>query len=537
MPLIQRLPSDLENGAHLLKRREKAASLKAMWADTYRECYEYTMPQRETFSWHAPGQKKNRHLFDSTGQQATYIAANNAQALLCPSWKHWSLLGPGGAIPAEEAEDPEVIDGLQESTETAFHYINHSNFSSVISETFLDLMVGTGALTLDEGELDDPLLFDGLPLSILEIEEGPKGRIETTFMRRTPLARNLVRMYQGMKVTDLSRESQEQVRKKPDTEIPIIQAIVFHPKSRRYFGVVIEEASKHIVWRYDYETSSPVIVARASVVSGEVYGRGRVMIALPDIKTLNTMQEYVLRHSAMVVAPPLTGVSDGVMNPFTVQLVPNTVIPVKSNEDGNPSLRVLELGANFAITDAIMDQLRNSVRRTLLGERRTDARVHSATEVAIDDRNRLWDMGAEFGRIQGELLAPVMSRVVWILQRRGLIAPIKVDGKQVTLKFVSPLARAQDQEDLIALQQAMDLSAIAAKVGGEPAMLAMTAGWKFEQLPAWLSKRTGLDADLVRTKAEQQELTETVQQGAAALAQQPQGAAPASNVVPMRKIA
>src|SRR5690242_8008252 len=146
MPHIKKLPSGLENGAALIKRREKAQSLKELWRDTYQECYEYAMPQRETFSWYSPGQKKNRHLYDSTGQTATYIAANNAQALLCPSWKQWSSLAPGGDVDPEMAEDPEVIDALQEATATVFHYLNHSNFSTVIPEVFLDLMVGTAAL-------------------------------------------------------------------------------------------------------------------------------------------------------------------------------------------------------------------------------------------------------------------------------------------------------------------------------------------------------------------------------------------------------
>lgn len=539
MPLIKKLPRDLENGAALIKRREKAQTLKEMWRDIYQECYEYAMPQRETFSWYAPGQKKNRHLYDSTGQTATYIAANNMQALLCPSWKHWSALSPGGDIDPEEAENPEIIDGLQEATATVFHYLNHSNFSTVIPEVFLDLMVGTGAIDVDEGEPDNPIVCDAIPLSVIELEEGPNGRIETTFMRRCPLARNLLRMYRGLTEGDLPDDVKRQIDKKPDTEVPLIQCLVYYPEDRHYYGVVVLEASKKIVWRFDYEESSPRIVGRASVISGEIYGRGRVMAALPDIKTLNTMQEFVLRHSAMQAAGIYTGVADGVFNPYTAQLVPNTVIPVKSNETANPSLRALETGQNFLITNEIMQQLRESVRLVLMGQRRSDTRIHSATEVAIDDRNRLWDMGAEFGRIQSEILAPVIARVVFILQRMGKLPAIKVDGKQVTLKYVSPLARAQDQEDLLALSQSLELSGVAAASAGEAGSAAMAIGWKFEQLPAWLAKRTGLDADLVRTEAERKDVIDKAA-AAAQMAQQgaQPGAAPAAAPrPPMRAVA
>lgn len=224
----------------------------------------------------------------------------------------------------------------------------------------------------------------------------------------------------------------------------------------------------------------------------------------------------------------MTGVSDGVLNPYTAQLVPNSIIPVASNDNGNPSLRVLEMGGNFVITDAIMDNLRQNVRRMLLGDTMSEAGpIKSATEIAIGDRNRLWNMGAEFGRIQAELLAPIVSRCVWILQKRGKLPKIKVDGKMVTLKYVSPLARAQDQEDLLALGQALELGTAAANAGGEAGMAAMAMAWKFEALPAWITKRTGLDASLVRSEDEQAELKKNIQ-AVAQQQMQPQGGAPAT---------
>jgi len=47
--------------------------------------------------------------------------------------------------------------------------------------------------------------------------------------------------------------------------------------------------------------------------------------------------------------------------------------------------------------------------------------VKSASEVIINDRNRLWAMGGESGRIQAELLVKIVQRGVFILQRKGLI--------------------------------------------------------------------------------------------------------------------
>jgi len=51
--------------------------------------------------------------------------------------------------------------------------------------------------------------------------------------------------------------------------------------------------------------------------------------------------------------------------------------------------------------------------------------------------------------LQTEILIPILKRVVSILIRRGLITPIELDGRDVEIKFTSPLARAQDSEDIL----------------------------------------------------------------------------------------
>ena len=85
-------------------------------------------------------------------------------------------------------------------------------------------------------------------------------------------------------------------------------------------------ADKAIIWRFDYGTSCPTIVARATKMAGELYGRGRVLLALSDARTLDKMQEFVLRHAALNVGGVMTGVSDGVLNPYTTVLAPGAVI-------------------------------------------------------------------------------------------------------------------------------------------------------------------------------------------------------------------
>jgi hypothetical protein len=427
---------------------------------------------------------------------------------LFPNWTRWAELVPGGAIPRDRI-DPKIIDGLQQATETFFNFLNHSNFQQVINETALDLMVGTGALDFDEGTDEQPFVFTSIPLSSVELEEGPNGTLETKFMCRRPVARNLVRMYAEMEEIDLPPMLLEKLHQTPDAEIEIIQCEVYDPQTKHYYGIVVWSEGKQIIWRYDFGETCPGIVARATKCSGELYGRGRVMLALSDARTLDKMQEFVLRHSAIQVAGAFTGVSDGVLNPYTAIIAPNIVIPVASNDSGNPSLRPLEIGGNFQVTEALMADLRQRVRRTMLGPEPREGPVRSATENNIDDRNRLWAMNGEYGRIQAELLAKIISRGVAILQNRGLMARFKIDGRAVAVKYTSPFAKSQAQEDVTALTNVLGLGQL---IG--PAMLMQ--GLKLEDVPAYVAEKLGVPIKLVRTEEEKKILGEQVAQAAQA---------------------
>lgn len=494
--LISKLPPSIEDGKALVVRRSSARGRKEMWRDTYRDCYDYCMPQRETFNWHAPGQKKDRHIYDSTGQIATYYAANTMQAILCPPWRQWSTLGPSALLPQEIRESQEVVDQLQDQAEILFHYINASNFDLAIHEAFLDLQVGTCAIQLDEGDDDNPLLFDAVPLSVLELEEGPRGTVETEFMERRPKVMHLTRLYTGLTIDNLPSKWKKLLKDNPSSEVCVIQGCVYDAETRKYYGVAMSEDGD-IFWRYDYGDTSPIIVARAAVTPGEIYGRGPALMALNDIKTLNTLMEFVLRHSAIQVAPPWKAVSDGVLNPFTASIVPNTIVPVSSMD----SIEPLIAGGNFQIAEVLMQNLRDSIMKVMLSQFQTsEGPVKSATEIAIADRNELWQKGSVFSRIQTELFPKIIKRAIAILSSRGLMAPIKVGGQAVSLRYISPLARTQSQEDVLALQQVFEL---AVGVMGEDGV---QLGFRIEKLPMWLTNKLGADADLVRTEEEAKEV-------------------------------
>ena len=72
----------------------------------------------------------------------------------------------------------------------------------------------------------------------------------------------------------------------------------------------------------------------------------------------------------------------------------------------------------------------------------------TATEVLARSSEMAEILGATYGRLQAELLTPLIKRVFDILKRRGEIPDLNLDGRVIALDYRSPLARAQGQRNI-----------------------------------------------------------------------------------------
>ena len=72
----------------------------------------------------------------------------------------------------------------------------------------------------------------------------------------------------------------------------------------------------------------------------------------------------------------------------------------------------------------------------------------TATEVLARSSEIVRLLGATYGRLQSELLTPLMMQGYTILRQRGQIPDLSLDGRFVALDYRSPLARAQAQNNV-----------------------------------------------------------------------------------------
>ena len=495
-------PSELGTTEDLVKRFQAAKKQRSTWQTHLRECYEYSLPQRNTMTQFSRGQKKNEDIYDSTAVVGTQKFASRLQATLIPPWREWSMLVPGSEIPEDEHEKIQPV--LDDITKIIFDHINHSNFSTQAHESFLDLAVSTGVLALEENDTAESALeFHSAPLAEIYPEAGPWGTIETVWREHKVPARHIDRLWPG---AELSETMKKKASERPDEKCSLIEGTIYLPKRGYWHQCVLEEASKEYIFGQDYEVS-PWIVFREYVVPGETLGRGRIMQVLPDIKTANKVVEYVLKNAALAISGVYTAADDGVINPYSIRLTPGAIIPVGSNDNANPTLRPLDRSGDIQFSALVLDDLRKRINKALFAEPfgEVDSPVRSATEMAIRNQELVQDSGSAFGRMQTEFVEKIIKRAVSILKRAGKIPDIRVDGKEVTIKHTSPLARAQDQDDLVAVNQYLQT---VGQLGPE----VLGLGTKLEEFPGYIGKKLGLDADLLRTEVEREEMAQTAMQ-------------------------
>mgnify|MGYP001591451880 CR=1 FL=1 len=154
----------------------------------------------------------------------------------------------------------------------------------------------------------------------------------------------------------------------------------------------------------------------------------------------------VLKNASIAVTGIWQADDDGVLNPATVRLVPGAIIP---KAVGSAGLTPLEAPGRFDFSQLVLEELRARIRQALLADKLGPASGQrmTATEVLERAAEMARVLGATYGRLQSELLTPLLMRTIAILARRGEIPPLAVDGRAVTLEYKSPLARNQARMD------------------------------------------------------------------------------------------
>jgi len=492
--------SEIDN---IIRRYVKAHRRRDKWLPRWQDCYDLALPNRAGFYQPNVGESRSDLIFDSTAVHSTQNFASRVKSYTTPNFAHWSQLRAGSEIPKDQHNEVNLV--LDEVNEHIFDTIqNGSNFDQEDHEANIDLAVGTGALLCEEGDLDNLISFRAVPLPELILDGGPFSAIDHVYWPRKIKVSEIPQIYPR---ADLSKEIEDDIKSTPDREITVISCTLRDrartTKDEAYDYRVISLEHQHILVRDRFEGagSSPWIIFRWSTSSSEVYGRGPLLNALADIKVANLVVELILENAETSIVGMWQYDDDTIINPHTVQMVSGTMIPVSA---GGAGIRPLTPGGSFDVAQIILEDLQNKIRLSLFDQPLggLEQPVRSATEISERMAEFSRQTGSPFGRIQTEKTQPIMKRVAYILKKGGRISLPAINGREVRAHPVSPLGRAQEQQDIMNVDRWLEQ--LNMRFGPQMANLMAEQ----EEIGKFLAEKWGVPEKLVRTDASRQELTQ-----------------------------
>jgi hypothetical protein len=367
-------------------------------------------------------------------------------------------------------------------------------------------------MMVQPGDDTSPINFIPVPQFLVAFEEGANGRVDNVYRRMRLKGEAISQQWKDAKIEGTLKSKIEQ---KPTEDIELIEATVFDAKRGDYcYHVIHKESKSEIVYRR--MKFSPWVVSRYMKVAGEIYGRGPLITALPDIKTLNKVIELLLKNASLAVAGVYTAADDGVLNPNTVKIVPGAIIPVARNGGSQgPALLPLPRSGDFNVSQLVINDLRSNVKRILLDESLPpdNMSARSATEIVERMKELAQNLGSAFGRLINETMIPLVTKTLEVMDSRGLVdLPLKVNGLEVRITPVAPLAMAQSMDEV---NKVLQFAQIAQGAGPEGQM-----SLKVGEMLDYIGEKLGIPAKLRTSPAERaqrmQDMAQMAQQAAQA---------------------
>ena len=430
----------------LTKRHDGAKKRRDEWVTLWKDCYDYALPQRGGFAHGLnAGKSRTNRIYDATAMDAADQLAASLLANLTPSWSQWFGLKPGPDLTPAEADALSPV--LEKAAKTIQAHFDRSNFSVEIHQCYLDLVVGgTASLSFEENDpgTQSAFHFSAIPLKDVVLEEGASGALDGAF-RNIPMT--LDQITDRYPEAELPADMIKAAAQDPQTRFEVMEAVTPNGLSYHYCAMLGQDWNTPIILERGDFSRSPIISFRWMKSPGEIYGRSPVMKALPDIKTANKVVELILKNASIAVTGIWQADDDGVLNPANIELTPGSIIP---KAVGSKGLQPLDMPGRFDVSQLILDSLQSRIRHALLTDKLgpiSGPRM-TATEVLERSAEMSQLLGATYGRLQTELLTPLIERAFAILRRRGEVPDIALDGRLVSVDYRSPLARAQGQRNV-----------------------------------------------------------------------------------------
>jgi hypothetical protein len=455
----------IRNADHICQTIETLKGERGNWETHWQEIYDFIVPRKNDVThWKSPGVKRNAQVLDNTGQVSCELLAGSLHGMLLnPATTFFELTTGDEALDIKDR-----VRAWREDTTIRMHNaLVNSNFHPEAAEYLLDLCsVNSAGMTCLENP--GPKLFDFQTHYIKElfVSENNAGIVDEIYRCFWWPSKKIIQEFGIKNVPDCVKSVFES-GKEEQFEIyhAVYPADLFLGKKRKGFRKAI--VSQYILVKEKYElrvegfNEMPWFFSRWSKASGEKYGRGPGMNALPEIKMVNLMEETMIRGAQKTIDPPVQAPDDGFVLPIKTK--PGSINFYRSGGNGRDRIEPIFNDARIDFGIQIMDAHRQRIRQAFYVDQLQlgQGPQMTATEVVQRTEEKLKFLGPLLGRLQIEFLAPLIDRVYAIMERRQkfLPPPPELQGKALQVRYSSAIAKMQRMGEVKAIQDYLNLMA------------------------------------------------------------------------------
>ena len=423
---------------------------------------------------------RDRYKFDDTAvESCNTLAASIQGALTSPMVRWFGIRFRNGPL----NKDPEAAKWLSECADSVHYALQQSNFNLQMSESYLDLCsFGTTVLVEEiglRGEDFNKLIFRSIPIRECYFEEDAEGHIVNFYRKLEWTALQIVKKFgeEGLPI-----EIKEQYKKAEGSveKFSVIFCIfarddkedadtskVLAPKERPYgYKYVLRKGNLELGEEGGYY-EMPAFVTRWGKASGSKWGYSPATICLGDVLTLNQMVKMILIAAEKVIDPATLAQERAIIGDMNLEASGVTTV---RQIDG---IKPFESKARFDVSALERRELQISIRRAFkvdqLELKESPAMTATEVQVRYELMQRL--LGPTLGRLQNDLLDPLIQRTFFILFRMGQLPkmPAKVQNApgELEIEYLGPMAKAQKMDRVMSMQRWFQVAAPIAEYAPE----------------------------------------------------------------------
>lgn len=456
-------------------------------------------------------------VYDGTALQSSQSLASNLHGNLTSPYVQWFGLRFRDKTLESEAD---AREWLEDCGERIWLALSESSFSREVAENYLDLTTFATTYMGLEPDATGRLKFSAIPLKEGYFEEDAEGKLLAFYrlVSWTPL--QIYDKFGEDTPPDIKEKalgptaSQEKIeciwvvwkRERPiyaNARMPRV------PPKRRSWGYYwIRRSDGLLLGKEGGYHEQPVFTTRWAKVSESKYGHGPSHVAIYDVMALNRQEMLTLQALEKVIDPPQKATERGVLGDLDLQ--PGGLTIVRSMD----SLEPMSAGTEWNVLNVERENRRAMIREYYLVSKLDlkDSPAMTATEV-----ERRWQqmqklLGPTLGRLQADLLGPVIESSFSILLRNGLLPALpevlkEASGAELDIEYSGPLPIAQKADVAAAIERELGLAANIAQSFGPEALDPIDPA----KAIAEHARLTAVPARIIRTDAEIKKIKEARQ--------------------------